>query len=282
MPELPEVENNRRYLAPNVLHKKITEIEVLKPKIVKQNSQFGQQLKGLHFTSLKRRAKLLIFETNDSNTFVLGHLGMTGVFLFNEANFESRQESDIYEDPNSIYRHARLIYHFVDGSQLLFRDMRMFGYNIIATEEEKNQATAKYGIEPGLANYTWENFQTIFNNRKTSIKSLLLNQNVIAGLGNIYADEVLFLSKVHPKRLVHSINETEKKALFKNVSEVLMEAIQRGGEISYSPSEEEEEASHLYVYGRTGQACKVCQSVIEKTKVAGRGTHFCCLCQKAH
>lgn len=270
MPELPEVETVRRQLEETVVGRTISQTQVFFPKITRDDNDFARFLVGKSFTRIDRIGKLLIFETTDRESYLLAHLKMTGKFLF-------RQEGAGYD------KHVHLVITFEDGSELLFRDVRKFGYVIRANKEEVVKARSKYGIEPLTPDYVLENFKKIFLGRKTNIKALLLNQSLIAGLGNIYVDEILFRARVHPSRRANSVTSKEKELLFLSSQEVITGAINKGGttfiDFAHTDGQSGSYVDDLQVFSREGKPCFRCNALIKKVRVAGRGTHFCPNCQ---
>lgn len=284
MPEMPEVEVVRRQLESHILNRQIKEVELLHPKITRKNPEFAPALLGDEFTSVTRIGKLLTFKLKQYPGFMLGHLKMTGQFIFvDEHNKVGGGHSLTESDFELPHKHTRVVFHFTDGSTLYFNDMRLFGYLQLVSVAEKDQIWSTYGIEPGRPEYTWENFQKIFGRRTTSLKALLLNQKVISGLGNIYVDEACFRSEVLPFRTVDTLTIKEKKALFKHCHEVMAESIQHGGTTFYSfvtsDGKKGNFSDRLEVFDRTGQPCYTCGNIINKIQHAGRGTHFCSTCQ---
>ena len=285
MPELPEVEVVRRQLESHVLNREIESVELLHDKITRKSPEFANVLPGCHFTKIERIGKLLSFEVQPAGIHMLGHLKMTGQFIFVDKDEKiGGGHSLTKQDFELPHKHTRVVFNFSDGAALYFNDMRLFGYLHLATSEEKQAAWDRYGIEPGQPDYTWENFEKIFKNRKTSIKALLLNQERIAGLGNIYVDEACFRSSVLPYRGVDTLTSKEKKALFVHCKNVLEESINHGGTTFYSfvssDGQKGNFSEHLEVFDRAGQPCYACGEIITKIKHAGRGTHFCPSCQK--
>ncbi len=188
-------------------------------------------------------------------------------------------------DTNVPNKFTRIIFTFGDGGQLFFNDLRRFGYLKLVSKEEKEKIVKNnFGIEPLTSDYIFSDFAKLFEKRKTNIKALLLNQKLISGIGNIYADEACFDAKVLPTRKVSSLSILEIKKLFKCVEEVLRVAIEnRGTTFNNYVDSDGRTGSHinfLKVYGRDGEKCKKCKGVILKMKHAGRGTHYCANCQK--
>ncbi len=286
MPELPEVETVRRGLNKTILNKKIREIKILKPKLVRNSlAEFREILVGETVKNVARTGKLLIFEIAE-NTFLLVHLKMTGQLIFQSQN---EKMMGGHPNPNSNdefpNKYSHLIFDLGDGEQLFYNDLRQFGYLEIVDKARLLEIQAKYGIEPGTANYTWENFREILaKKKKTVLKSFLLNQQIISGLGNIYVDESLFWSGILPTRTAGSLTEAEAKKLFKNIAKIIAEAIEVGGTTFRNYRDalggKGNFTDKLAVYGREKLPCLVCGTKIEKTKLNGRGTHFCPHCQK--
>jgi len=287
MPEMPEVETVVRQLLPNILNKEIGSIEVLAEKSVGRDSDFEEKLRGDSFAALHRIGKLMIFSLNKkSDHKLLGHLKMTGQMIYadSKGSLAGGGHTLTETDLNLPHKHTRIIFRFTDGSKLYFNDMRLFGYMKLETNEKVQDIRDAYGIEPMTPNYTWENFQKIFEKRKTNLKALLLNQKIISGLGNIYVDEACFRAKVNPQRLVATLTMPEKKSLFKECSDVMEESINMGGTTFYDFMKADggkgRYSDFLQVFDRKGQNCIDCDTPIEKIKWTGRGTHFCPRCQK--
>ncbi len=287
MPELPEVETIRRDLEKKIIGKKIVNVLVLQKKSVHYPvEKFKQVVVGDKISAINRRGKLLYFSFQKSKLFLLIHLKMTGQLIYRQkkkitAGGHSLGSID-FELPNKF---TRVIVTFIDGSELFFNDLRRFGYFKLVTGEEKDRILEKsFGIEPLTADFKYQPFAKLFVKRKTNIKALLMNQKLIAGLGNIYADEVCFCVGVKPERRVDKVTEAEKKKLFKCISKVLQLAIKnRGTTFNSFVDSEGKSGSHvtfLKVYGRGGEKCRHCKGVIKKIRVAGRGTHFCPNCQE--
>ncbi len=288
MPELPEVETIRKGLLKNVLNKKIVNIEITKDfekKIRPSSSLVIKKIKGGNFSDIDRIGKLLVFFVGSE--FLLIHLKMTGQLVF-----QNREKSKAigwghpFKEqlflPNKF---TKVVISFFDGSQLFFNDIRKFGYFDLVDYEGLEIIKKKYGVEPIKKEFTKDFFyQALKKKERTKIKSFLLDQKIILGLGNIYADEVCFSSGVKPTRLIKTLSKTEKDKLFTNCREILLLAIKnkgttfsdyrtvKGGKGNFQ--------NYLKVYGRYGQSCFSCQEKIKKTKVAGRTSSYCDKCQK--
>ncbi len=307
MPELPEVETVRLGLAEQIVGKKIKNIEVLKPKLVKNSlGRFLDALLGNSFSGICRVGKLLIFKIKRSQktgakkkteqNFLLVHLKMTGQLVYcDQKNFvvgghaNSKNEREKFAKGESSDfcqkgRYTHIIFNLASGGKLFFNDLRQFGYLRVVSKNELLDIKKNFGIEPLTDNFTWQNFLQIFENRKTNIKALLLNQKIISGLGNIYVDEVLFASGVSPYRGADSLTKKEKKKIFENSEKIIARAIKYGGTTfsNFLNSEGKKGAfvKKLKVYGKEGELCPKCKSTkIKKVKLAGRGTHLCPKCQ---
>jgi formamidopyrimidine-DNA glycosylase len=245
-------------------------------------------LVGNNFSHIERRGKLLMFalKKTDKFAYLLVHLKMTGQLIFKQKNKLLVGGHNVsVKDLDLPNKFTRVIFYFADGSQLFFNDMRRFGYLKLVSKEEKEKIVKNnFGIEPLTTDYTLEAFTALFKKRKTNIKALLLNQKLISGIGNIYADEVCFCARVLPFRSVQSLTKLEIKKLFSCVEHVLKIAINnRGTTFSDYVDSEGNIGKHvdfLNVYGRNREKCKRCKHIILKKKHAGRGTHYCSSCQK--
>lgn len=282
MPELPEVETVRRQLEKNLLGRKIVQVFVHTGKIVQNDASFARALTGLSFVKIDRIGKLLIFEMSDGETFLLAHLRMTGKFLLEKGATGSGAKNA--HEKSMREKHTHITFVFEGGLRLLFHDVRKFGYVVRADKDQVEVARGRFGIEPLTKDFTLENFVRIFQNKKTTIKALLLDQSLVAGLGNIYVDEVLFRAKVLPTRRADTISLAEKKGIFQATEKVIAKAIEKGGttflDFAHTDGESGTFVDNLQVFARAGKLCIHCGTEIEKTRVAGRGTHFCPTCQK--
>ncbi len=303
MPELPEVETIRRGLRPRIISKKIKKIIIKKPNLIKQSRRFFcMRLVSNSFIDVQRIGKLLIFPLEKLNKkkekqFLLIHLKMTGQLVYcDEKNFtagghaNSRAEEELFlkdkrEDFCHPGKYTHIIFEFVDNSKLFFNDLRQFGYLKVVNETELKEIKSKFGIEPGQKNFTWQNFQEIIKVKKqANIKALLLNQEIISGLGNIYVDESLFDAKINPQRKAGSLGKKEQKALFRSIQKIIKQALKYNGttfsDFIDARGKRGNFKQKLKVYSRQNKKCKRCKKgVIQKIKVAGRGTHFCPNCQ---
>lgn len=302
MPELPEVETIRRDLNKKIVGKKIVQFEVLRKKVVQAgNDKIEKILTGNSIKNIDRRGKLIIFELA-SGDFLLIHLKMTGQLLYHFGHHlivgghnvpvsvpakigrtNEIEEDQLKENLRSSY--TAVVFTFADKSQLFFNDMRQFGYVKLVDAMELEKIKSKFGVEPFDKKFTLEKFQDILRNKKSNIKAVLMDQTNIAGIGNIYADEICFCAHVRPDRKVEKLQLEEIKKMFACMPTVLDLAIQHRGTTfsNYVDSEGKKGnfVNFLKVYGREGEKCLHCKvGIIQKTRVAGRGTSFCSECQK--
>lgn len=272
MPELPEVETIRLTLKPKLIGKTIIKGEVLWPKLIQNQTvaDFLAQIRQKKILDLRRRGKYLLFDLSDDLVLAV-HLRMTGQLMV---------ESALNDLAKATYMQLTLD----DGNELRFRDQRKFGKVTLFNKENQPLSLTKLGPEPLSAEFTVQLLKEQLSRRKVAIKKALLDQEIIAGIGNIYADEALFLAGIHPARLVASLTAEELERLYQAIRQVLAEGIQnRGTSIRDYIDGEGNRGSNqeqLRVYDRKGLACVKCQNMIVKMNFGGRGTHFCPICQK--
>ncbi len=286
MPEMPEVETIRLGLARYILHKNITGLEVRKEKIVRTlGKKLAKKLRGKTFTAIGRRGKLLIFHVS-SGEYMLVHLKMTGQLIYEKGKTRIAGGHSWPKIADSLpNRYSHVIFSFADGSTLFFNDMRQFGYIELVDEARLRKILGTYGPEPLEATTTYEKFSEALGKRSVAIKAALLNQQIVAGIGNIYADEACFYAGIRPGRKVHSLTVVEKKVLFKSVRDVLKRALKYGGTTFSNFRDVEGKKGNftrlLKAYGRGGMECLRCGfSPLKKGVIAGRGTVWCPSCQK--
>lgn len=288
MPELPEVETIRRGLDALLVGKTIKKITAQNPK-----SFIGDSTRALNLSvkSLHRRGKALLIYL-DSDLCLLVHLRMTGQLIFVPASTKSSRfaaghptDSFLNHLPD---RHTRVQITFTDNSNLFFNDQRKFGFiKLFATPDlQIDKFLASLGPEPLAHHFTPSQFYKQLQKRpKTTIKATLLDQTVVAGVGNIYADEALFHAKVHPSRLVATIAPDESAQILTGVRRAMTAALDSGGS-TLSNYRKPDGTSGNYldlfaqVYAKTNHPCPRCSTPITKIRVAGRGTHVCPNCQK--
>jgi len=274
MPELPEVETIKRELLEKVKGKRVSGVKVEKEKSVKLVPpwEFEKILVGKVFSDIQRRGKYLIIYLDSENTLIV-HLKLTGRLLFSK-------------DGQKIPKYTKIIFTFDDGSQLFFSDMRGFGtaYLVKGADFDLIPGLAQIGPEPLESNFSPEVLAGLLRKKRGKIKPILMDQNFIAGLGNIYAQETLFRAGIHPERDVSTLSKEEIKAIYESLTTVLRQAIAHRGTstdtyVDLNGKKGSFEAQ-LQVYGREDQACIKCGNPIRKKKIAGRGTCFCPKCQK--
>lgn len=278
---MPEVETIRKDLQLAVLGKGIRAVKIWTPRLVKNDvNEFINALEKNRFEKILRRGKLLLLETAYGDKTLLVHLRMTGQLICEMPGGLVVGSGD--DLPN---KHTHVSFYFADGSILHFNDIRTFGYFYLADEAGLNKALTKFGIEPLTPGFTHENFQAVIKESRGVLKSLLLNQQKIAGIGNIYADEICYRAKIRPDREVQSLQTADIKKLFNAAQAVMREAISKRG-TSFSDYVDGKGnkggySKYLKVYNREGERCYRCgDDRVKKIRLAGRGTHFCENCQK--
>lgn len=265
MPELPEVETIRRDLNRTIVNKKIVSIEVRDPRIIKGLSplEFKKHIRQARVNEVLRRGKVLIIGL-DNKKYLIIHLRIAGWLIYPE-----RQEK------------ARVVFEFSDHTFLNYMDQRALGELRLVDDYAEFSFLNRLGPEP--FKLTPQEFSRLLSKKKTNIKNLLMNQEVIAGIGNIYAQEALFLSGIAPQRRASSLNSQEVKRLLNNLVAVLKKAIRhKGSSIDlYRDALGNKGGMQkcLLVYDKKGQPCHNCQTKIVKINIAGRGTCFCPKCQ---
>jgi formamidopyrimidine-DNA glycosylase len=274
MPELPEVETMVRDLRSRVVGHTIVAVglpypgEVVYPDPV----QFQNRATGRTVLDVSRRAKYASFHLDSGDSLIV-HRGMTGSLLLSAAT-------------EPMESHVRALFHLEDGRQLRFNDPRKFGklYLLDSTGAETPHPWSHMGPEPLDPQFTAALLTSSLRERKAQIKPLLLSQRLVAGLGNIYVDEVLHLARIHPLRRAHTLSSAEARRLHAAIQSVLTAAIERRGTTFSTYVDFEGRAGRfsdqLRVFHRTGHACPRCGQTIIKLVVGGRGTHVCPHCQK--
>ena len=292
MPELPEVETIRRGLVTKVLNKLIHQVEVRCPRIILRPKPHELEAALAHQTikAITRRGKFLLLETE--NYRLLIHLGMTGQLTYWDK--AAKDDDEFFVHPltglqkarqHGLDKHTHVSFYFADGNALHYRDIRQFGKWRLYRPEEFARAKEFWslGLEPFTRDYGWTRFLERFKGRKLRIKSLLLNQSFVAGVGNIYADEALFDAGIHPERLVGTLSQEEKRRLFRAIPKVLKRGLKYGGTSFQNYLNADGEAGsnqeRLRVYGRKGEKCLRCKSTIIRVVVSQRSSHLCPHCQ---
>ena len=298
MPELPEVENLRLGLRRRILGQKVRSIAVRKPKLVsgrgnlrkaspKKTREFIRGLTGARILDITRRAKNLVFHFSGGKRLVV-HLKMSGQFVYKEngknkvdGGHPIRISETVLPNP-----HTRLIFE-LDKGILYYNDTRMFGYLLYYPSEAHLDEAGHFrnlGLEPLDAAFTLAYFRGSLRARKARLKSVLMDQAVVTGLGNIYADEVCFLAKVRPNRNASSLSDKEIGRLHRAILAILPKAIAAGGSsvVSYrlADGSRGNYAREHKVYGRAGEKCFRCRAILKEMQINNRTTVFCAKCQK--
>lgn len=288
MPELPEVETIRRGLARLLAGKKVVRTRCIdSPKSFPNDSTLVEQfLYGAKVTSVRRRAKVLLIDFDTRYTLVV-HLKMTGQLIFVGAERWGGghpNDSFVHDLPD---RFTRVVVDFDDDSHLFFNDLRKFGWmKFYPTDEVPNLPfMQKVGPEPLEKSTTSKEFiQRVRRRNNTSIKAAILDQSVIAGVGNIYADESLWSTRLHPATRVKLVDDVQLAELFENIKAVMSLSIEKGGSTDRNYVDAEGKKGiylkFAHVFRREGLSCtRHPEVLIEKICVAGRGTHICPVCQ---
>lgn len=272
MPELPEVENVRQGLERLVSGRQILNVTVLWDNLIHQPKVelFTQRLQGQQIKHIRRRGKYLIFDL--SSAVLISHLRMEGKYLILAP-----------EDALDPYMHV--IFELDSAERLIYHDVRKFGrFDLLDKKDEEAFFKDKQlGPEPDESAFKRSEMHCQLNRRKKAIKSVLLDQHLVAGIGNIYADEILYRSWIHPQTPANQLTLSQEELLYDQIIQVMEEAVQAGGTTIRTYKNAFGSAgtyqTKLQVYGRAGEACWRCGRIIQKIKVGGRGTHYCPHCQ---
>lgn len=267
MPELPEVETIRSQLAPRLEGRTIVRAEILDPRLTRPYDLFevAEELEGDTVVAVERRGKYLLVRLA-SGLGLLVHLRMTGSFGFAPVS------------------HERAVLELDDGSRVVYRDVRRFGtWLVLENAELAPYLAAKNGPEPLGPRFSARWLATQLARRKAPLKAVLLDQRVVAGLGNIYADEALWRARVNPLRPANGLTDDEVALVTRAIRAALRAGIERHGSTlrDYAAPDGASGAmqEEFRVYGRDGEPCRRCRTLIVKTRVGGRGTWFCPRCQ---
>jgi formamidopyrimidine-DNA glycosylase len=277
VPELPEVETLRRDLDREVVGRKIKTVEVSGPRAVRRHKnkrQFISRLEGHKISGVRRRGKYLVFDVGDDDVLV-AHLGMSGQLL----KLGTKQPK---------IPHTHVVITFTQGGQLRFVDPRTFGEMFVTpkeTFEHDVPEIASLGFDPLEDVMSWTDFGDMLRVRKTKLKALLMDQKFIAGIGNIYSDEILFTAGLRHDRSSESLSTQEVRRLYRALAETLQDALKHRGstlgdeqyrDLFGEPGDYQHEHK---VYGREGESCRRCRSPVKRAKWQGRSTFFCEQCQ---
>ncbi len=272
MPELPEVETVRRTLYDKIVGKRIERVEILTPRQVwyPDPETFRAELEGAAFTDIDRRGKYLLFRLGPLT--LVGHLRMSGHLY-------------VCDPDRPRHKHTHVIFHLEDGRELRYEDQRKFGgFHLLGPGGEgMPPGLASLGPEPLSDQFSPAYLREALGRRRTPVKAALLNQSIVAGLGNIYVDEALFCARIHPARTAASLEPDEVERLHGCIRHVLEKAIAKRGTTFSLYFDGEGQQGDMYdelqVFDRTSEPCPRCSTPIRKVAVAQRGTHFCPVCQ---
>jgi formamidopyrimidine-DNA glycosylase len=276
MPELPEVETVRRGLEKRLNGRVLAQVEVRRPDLrFPLPERLGERLTGRRIQALRRRAKYLLFDLDDGMTLI-GHLGMSGRMNIHDAR------------PNAVAPHEHVVFVADDGTTVTFQDHRRFGYFDLAETEAlpSHRFFAPLGPEPLDPAFDGPELSRRLTGKKTPIKAALLDQRVVAGLGNIYVCEALFRAGISPKRSAHTVAGARAGRLAPLIKDVLNDAIAAGGSTLKDYVQTSGELGYFQhdfqVYGREGQPCRKpgCPGVVKRIVQSGRSTFHCGACQR--
>lgn len=256
MPELPEVETYARYFAQHALEQTIARVDVRDERILAdiRKETFARRLKGRAFTSVRRHGKHLFAEAGPAWLHL--HFGMTGDLAY----YNGREQEP---------RFARIVFRFAGGAHLAFEDMRLFGLAELVDSPDRFIAARGLGPDPLDPSFTFARFEALLARRRGAIKSLLMTQEIVAGMGNLYVDETLYQTSIHPQRAADRLNLGERRALFSSMRKILRDTIARHARGAESPP------SFLIHHREAGERCPKCGGTIRRTVVFGRTTYFC-------
>lgn len=287
MPELPEVETVRRGLLGHLPGRRIASVQVFRPQSIELPAPrtFAARLKNVEFRDVRRRGKYLLLDLSAGMLVV--HLRMSGKLLFVRSASEASASADKRTAGNTTFLtpYERVRFNLVGESKLIFDDMRVFGrvwYLAEGKTEQEISGIADLGPEP-LPSLCARYLSQKLANKSQAIKTALLDQTIVAGIGNIYADEILHLSGILPSRSAGSLTGREIAKVIENTTRVLEHAILAGGSTirDYKNSEgvNGNYQGQAFVYGRKGSPCRQCKSPVERIKLGGRSSHYCPSCQ---
>ncbi len=272
MPELPEVETIVRDLHKRILGLTIIGLKIHDGRVIRQKSfaEFSRRLKNRSFEDISRRGKAIIIALDGKNDFLIVQLMMTGQLIYSTSEIPGRD--------------TKVTFKLSNGACLHYNDYRTFGRLQVVAAIEEIPYFGRLGPEPLEKTFTLEWLKSALVKRKTPIKPLLLNHTFVAGIGNIYASEILFLSRIHPHRQAGSLAGTEISALHQNIRSILKEAIRyRGTSMNTYRDTKGEKGTYInriQVYGRENEECHVCQTNVIREFQSGRSTFYCPQCQK--
>ncbi len=273
MPELPEVETVKETLKLKLIDKKIKDVKIYYDGIIAypEIKEFSKQIKNLPIKDINRRGKWLMFDLD--KYYLLSHLRMEGKYFFKNKG-------------DKLDNHEHVVFSLDSNEELRYRDTRKFGKMYLIKKEDINNVgpIKDLGLEPWDTNLTKEYLKDKYKTKKLPIKTVLLDQSIIVGIGNIYADEILFLSKLNPLIKCCDLNDDDLENIIKYTKEVLEKAIKLGGTTIRTYTSVDgvhgRFQNELLVHGKDNDSCPACGQAIKKIRVGGRGTYYCSNCQK--
>ena len=291
MPELPEVETIRRDLQKRIVGLSIEAVHVVDAKCVRQGKKLMDQvLPGRAFSAVYRKGKMLIFSLEKSEFSLLVHLRMTGQFIFRDSmvavagghSLSGAADIDWAHLPD---KHTRLWLEFAGGGRLFFNDVRRFGQMFFVDTTQRERILDRFGPDVFSPQFTQDIFVSAFAGRSAAVKSLLLNQSLLSGIGNIYADEICFAARIHPGRAASDLSSRQLQALYRSTVRVIRKSVELRGTTFRDYMDISGQGGNFFdslrVYGRAGESCRRChRAAIATTKIVGRTTAFCTYCQK--
>jgi formamidopyrimidine-DNA glycosylase len=283
MPELPEVETITRDLQKELTNKTIKKVQVKTPILIKkpQIKEFLSKMENSRILEVRRRGKYIIISLNTNYQLII-HLGMSG-----RLEYQQDKDSKVYKEIiEKQEKHNHLYFSFEDKSRLVYNDVRKFGKIWFLNKDEKLSRIVNLGLEPLDKGFTFVEFLKLLKNYNKSIKKLLMDQKQIAGIGNIYANEILFHSRVHPLRKANLLSEDEAKKIYLNIKKILLKAIDLRGTTMVDESYIDLQGNkgrfgqEIKVYGKKKDICPVCGQPLETIRIENRSTFLCPNCQK--
>jgi formamidopyrimidine-DNA glycosylase len=274
MPELPEVELAARALHKHVSGSRIIAAELLYEKLTPKHSakDFARLLKNVKIISVDRRAKFIIFHLDSAYKLIV-HLRMTGQFL-------------LLSDDHKLPKHTASVFYLDNDKRLVFNDQRRFGKMQIVKENRLDRVFAGLAPEPFSAGFSVEYLQTALGATQMPLKSFLLDQTKVCGLGNIYANEAMHIARLSPRRKAKNVPRNKIAPLYLAIKQVLEDSIAHGSTLNVDPNNIDESyygggyEGHWRVYDRKSEPCPVCKTAIKRIVQSGRSTYFCGNCQK--
>ena len=286
MPELPEIEIVKRSLFKKINKAKIIDVTISNANLrYKVPHTFSEQLIGEKILKITRRSKYLIFHFKTK--ILLIHLGMSGKLLLMRVSDKAIFKTSFYYDLNIIQKHNHIYFKLNNALTLIYNDVRRFGFFKLynTTQMKKIIFLKKLGLEPFSKKFNTKYFKRLTLNKKKNVKNLLMDQTFISGLGNIYVNEVLFMSKIHPLRTCDGLNKTEMKKLVLNIKKILKFSISKGGssikDFQNTTGKSGSFQQFFHVYEQENKNCSriSCKGKIKKILISSRSSFFCNICQ---